>query len=181
MDRSDPRSGRLETLRGRSTYSRYLLWQGASGARYLALSSGVLIDEAENLLIGLALDVFDLVAIEMHCIHAWWSYAAEEGKGIRIRRIPRLTFHSIAKHHGLTYLSYACMRPPLRCHSIRVLTVIDFTKCGAQKGWGRGVRKGEGSERRGKFVPVHGRAGGYIEVGSYRESELRWLIRPYVP
>jgi hypothetical protein len=97
VDRSDPRSGSLETLRGGSTYSRYLLLQGASGTRYLAPSSGVLIDEAEILLIGLALDVFDLVANEMHCIHAWWSYAAEEGKGIRIRRIPMLTFHSIAK------------------------------------------------------------------------------------
>lgn len=129
MDRSDPRSGRLETLRGHSTYSRYLLWQGASGARYLAPSSGVLIDEAENLLIGLALDVFDLVANEMHCIHAWWSYAAEEGKCIRIRRIPKLTFHSTVDcQAGCIMVSriYACTRPPLRCHSIRVHTVTDL-------------------------------------------------------
>ena len=127
MDRSDPRSGKLETHSGHSTYSRYLLWQAASGARYLAPSSGVLIDEAENLLIDLALDVFDLVANEMHCIHAWWSYAAEEGEVYTYSPDTKADI-SFDCQAGCIMVSriYACTRPPLRCHSIRVLTVTDL-------------------------------------------------------
>lgn len=62
----------------------------------MAPSSGVLIDEAEILLVGLALDVFDLVANEMHCIHAWWSYAAGRGEGYTYSPDNTSDIHSIA-------------------------------------------------------------------------------------
>ena len=150
----------------------------------MAPNSGVLIDEAENLLIGLALDVFDLVANEMHCIHAWWSYAAEEGGGYTYSPDTK-GCHSFADcQAGSIMVSriYACTRSPLRCHSTRVLTVTDLRNAELKGKGARGVnRKGKGG-RRGKLCAnVHGRAGGYIEVGSYRESGLRWLIRPYAP
>lgn len=38
------------------------------------------------------------------------------------------------------------------------------------------MRKGKGEREKGELCAI-ARAGGYIEVGSYRESELRWLIR----
>jgi hypothetical protein len=49
---------------------------------------------------------------------------------------------------------YARTRPPLRCHSIRVLTVTDLRNAELKGEGGRGVRTGKGErERRGNFVP----------------------------
>ncbi len=139
----------------------------------MAPSSGVLIDEAENLHVGLALDVFDLVANEMHCIHAWWSYAAEEGKGIRIRRIPSLTFIRLPsrQHHGLTYL---CMHAPtatLPFHSCSTVTDLRNAelkgkggKGGEEKGEGEGGREGRTLCQWARVITT-GRRGDVLKLG----------------
>jgi hypothetical protein len=79
---------------------------------------------------------------------------------------------------------YARSRPPLRCQFTRVLTVSKLRNAELKGKGGKGVRRergrgGPGENLKGELcASVHGRAGG---VGSYREGELRWLIRLYAP
>ena len=130
---------------------------GASGARYLAPSSGVLIDKAENLLVGLALDDFDLIANEMHCIHAWWR-----GEGYTYLPDTKSDIHSIARQAAASWSHvsmYARAQRYVAIPPTRVSTVTDLRNAELKGEGGRGDEKGEGG-RLCQFAWT-GRRGGY--------------------
>jgi hypothetical protein len=97
--------------------------------------------------VGLALDVFDLIANEIHCIHTWWR-----GEGYTYSPDTKSDIHSIASSRqaaaSWSHVSI-CARAQryVAIPPTRVLTVTDLRNA-ELKGEGRGEKGEGGGERR---------------------------------